>query len=376
MRRSWRSGSPWPPRRTPATFEGFRLFTSAARGMLRYRRCLRDRAAYGAIGAPLSLDDNIDHHTPGAALGETASYPDLWQSPLRGLAIGRASSVKWLTRREWVRLLNYLGGPHPGDDSDDSEAAPQEREDGDRGLAGGERFDLRFVRTLLRADAFGAAQAAIVARVRKRAPAPAAVAEAMGAATDDAYGACAASYAAVVDQLRLEALAALDALLEHGALEALVLVDRLAGRDVVRRLLALAGVDGPAALEADPETGAEPPQAPDLDEGQRAAVASGLQAIARAKERPSDGAAADLLARARAAARQVNRIGFRREDRADPAMCAAMQASVLAVVDALAELERLVASLPQAARPEAMVADRPRFDAAFRSIYGAAPPRP
>jgi hypothetical protein len=354
--------------------EGFRLFTSAARAMLRYRRALRDAAAYGALGAPLSLDDRLDHGRADAALGQAAGAADAWQSPLCPMAAPPASAVKWLTKREWLKLLNYLGGPHPDGEGEEPDVEGQEDAGDDRGLAGGERFDLRFVRTLLRADVFGAAQAGIVARLRRRAPPAAAVAEAMAPVADRAYEGCAESYAAVRDQLRLEALAALAALLEQGAPEALVLVDHLAGHEAVRRLLDLAGVDAPSPrLDPDMEIDGEPPQRPDLDAGQRQSIASILRSVVRSNEHVCDGAVSDLVAEARAATARVNRMGFRRQDRANPAVLAALRASAHAVVELLGELDRLLTALPSAAGPKAMSADRPRFDAAFRSMYRTSP---
>src|SRR5262245_15626645 len=158
------------PAASNSEVEGFRLFTSAARAMLGYRRALRDSAVYGAIGAPLSLDDNLDHEAPQTLLAQMASFTDAWEPPLRALARRPANAIKWLTKREWLRLLNYLGGPHPDQDDEEPGVDVEEAENiAERGLAGGERFDLRYVRTLLRADVFGAAQAGIVARLRKRA---------------------------------------------------------------------------------------------------------------------------------------------------------------------------------------------------------------
>jgi hypothetical protein len=356
--------------------EGFRLFTSAARAMLRYRRALRDAAAYGALGAPLSLDDRLDHGTAEAALGQAAGAADTWQSPLRLMAARPASAVKWLTKREWLKLLNYLGGPHPDGEGEEPDVEGQEDAGDDRGLAGGERFDLRFVRTLLRADVFGVAQAGIVARLRRRTPPAAAVAEAMAPVAAQAYGGCAGSYAAVRDQLRLEALAALGALLEQGVPEALVLVGHLAGHDAVRWLLELAGVDAPSPrLGPDMEINGEPPQQSDLDASQRQSIASALMSVVRSREHVCDGAVSDLVAEARAATARVNRTGFRREDRANPAVLAALRASAHTVVEILGELDRLLTALPSAVGPEAMSADRLRFDAAFRSMYRTSPSR-
>lgn len=350
--------------------EGFRLFTSAARAMLRYRCALRDQAAYGAIGAPLALDDNLDHDGCETALGMSSELARPRASPLWGLATHPASAVKWLTKRERLRLLNYLGGPHPGSKDGDPDWERQDSKDDDRGLAGGERFDLRLVRTLLRADVFGTAQAGIVARMRKRIPAAVAIAEAMAPATDDAYEACASAYARVREQLRMEALAALVVLFEHGAVEALVLVGHLAGRDAVREVLQLARVE---PSDADAANGVDALQQCDLSTERRQAIASALRSIARERGSADGGSLSALLAQAHAARPQVNRIGFRPEDRADPSLLAALQGSVHAVADALAELDRLLSAFPQAAHADAVSADRPRFGAAFRDAYGAVP---
>jgi hypothetical protein len=352
--------------------EGFRLFTSAARALLRYRRVLSDCATYGAIGAPLALDDHLDHATPQAALSLAASFGGDWQTPLRALASRPANTVKWLTKREWLKLLNYLGGPHPDDEDEDTAAERQERAEGDRGLAGSERFDLSFVRTLMRADVFGAAQANIVARLRRSVPPAAAVADAMAPLTDEAYDGCAASYGAVRDQLRLEVLVALAALMEQGALEALALIGYLAGRDAVDSLLVRAGVGVSAPLHSGAVTAADPPPQPDLDDDRRGSIAQVLRSALRTRDGAADGAVSDLVAEVLAAVPRVNRVGFRREDRTNPATLAALRASVRAVVDVLTELDRLIAVLPRAAGPKATSDDRPRFEAAFRDIYAAA----
>jgi hypothetical protein len=196
----------------------------------------------------------------------------------------------------------------------------------------------------------------------------------MAPITAQAYEGCAESYAAVRDQLRLEALAALAALLEQGVPEALVLVDHLAGHDVVRRLLDLAGIDAPSRrLDPDVETDGDASEQSDLDDGRRQSIASILRSVMRSKERVCDGAVLDLVAKAHAATARVNRMGFRRQDRANPAVLAALRASAHAVVEILGELDRLVAALPSATAPEAMSADRPRFDAAFRDMYRTSP---
>ena len=101
--------------------EGFRLFRSSARAMLRYRRALRDAEAYRQIGMPLNLDDRLLRQPEG---DNAAVAVEAWQSPLRVLATRPANAVKWLTKRERLWLLNYLGGPHP--DREEPEDEPPE----------------------------------------------------------------------------------------------------------------------------------------------------------------------------------------------------------------------------------------------------------
>jgi len=132
--------------------------------------------------------------------------------------VGAGRSVKWLTRKEQLLLLNVLGGPSDDEALDDP---GEEDEPGSwkGGLFGDERFDLAFSLSLLRADVFGAAQASVVARLRKRSAADAAIAQAIAPIDDGAYAAAAAAYAELLEQLRLESRAALAVLMEAGAPE-------------------------------------------------------------------------------------------------------------------------------------------------------------
>jgi hypothetical protein len=76
-----------------------------------------------------------------------------------------------------------------------------------------------------------------------------------------------------------------------------------------------------------------------------------------------------LLAQSNAALRKVARVGFRREDRGDAAVVAALAAGAASVVDILRELDRLLPPLREAGAGDALAADRRRFEAAFRRIY-------
>jgi hypothetical protein len=346
--------------------EGLRLYRSSARAMLRYRRSLRDADAYRQIGAPLNLDDHL-HRQPeadGAVVGEA------WRSPLRVLTARPAGAVKWLTKRERLWLLNYLGGPHPDrgepeaaeDDAPEASDAPA----GETGLDEVDRFDLRFVRTLLRADVFGPVQSNLVAGLRRRLSPAAAIAQALPAVDDGAYAACVEAYRAIREQLRLEGLAALLPLLEARAPATLHLLSYLGGREALFELLRLGGCD-PATLDADLAEGEE--------SGEMPAAATYADTLERAAALAADGAPAGplqaLLAEATAAQRKVGRIGFRREDRGDAAVTAALAVGAAAVVATLRELDRLLLALPPSASAEAMAADRLRFETAFRRIYEA-----
>jgi hypothetical protein len=85
-----------------------------------------------------------------------------------------------------------------------------------------------------------------------------------------------------------------------------------------------------------------------------------------------EGAGQKLLLEAVAAARKVNRAGFRREDRADAAMAAALQSGAVAIVEVMGELERLTAAFAREGQSGDLAADRDRFLLIFRRIYLAA----
>ena len=218
-----------------------------------------------------------------------------------------SSRVKWLTKKEQGRLSNLLGVPERNREADEDGDPPTPWK---AGLAGDDHpFDLAFWLTLLRADAFGSAQASVVAGLQKHATATAAIAEAMEPIDDGAYTACAAGYLAVAKQLRIECLAALVVLMEQGALETIFLLRYFRGME------AIADIVGP--LE-----GASPGfEREEISEQLGNTIASALRtAIA-----VPGGGTRQLLLTARAAASGVNRIGFRRKDRADAAMLAGLR---------------------------------------------------
>jgi len=347
--------------------EGFRLYRSAARAMLRYRQALRDAAAYRQIGSAVPLHDDLGRQALAIAegLGDTGFQGDSWQCPLQNLMVPPANVAKWLNKRERLQLLNYMGGPHPGqEDTDDSDKT--EPESDETGLNAGERFDLEFISTLLRADVFGPVQSTIVQRIRKQVPPPIAIQEAMALTQDTAYEACAATYASIRDQLRLESLAAMAVLLEASVPEALLLLGHLGGPGAVSKLL---GPDFKALQKTEFGDDEDMEQQTAGENGIQSYLATILRAGTDAAKDAPESETSILIAKANTAARRVNRIGFRRQDRGDPAVVAGLAAGAASVIGILTELDRLLAALPGSTLCAAMIADRPRFEATLRRIY-------
>jgi hypothetical protein len=342
--------------------DGFRLYTSAASAMLRYRQALRDANAARQLEASLGLGQD----TAAAELAlepiverETGIEP--WQSPLRALASLPASRVKWLTRKEQARLLHYLGGPAGEGDAQD-QGGEGEPGPWQGGLAGDERFDLRCWLTLLRADVFGAAQASIVGQLRKRKARDAAIEQAMAPIDKEAYTACAADYGGLHTQLRLECLAALASLMEAGAAEAVILLGHLGGRQAVTAVLGSSAAGG-LALSGEDDL---------LADAVRRTIAPALKTAFTNPNAVPAGAGRELLLEARSAARKVSRLGFRTQDQADAGMFAALQSGAAAVVEVLTELDRLMAALTQKSGVGDVAGDRARFLATFLDIYPSA----
>jgi hypothetical protein len=335
--------------------DGFRLYRSTACAMLRYRYALRDAAA------AKHLEDALERGWESAhdelATDRAAAQSEPWQSPLKALTSPLARRVKWFTGKELSSLLNYLGGPADEANKDTSEDS-NGPDAWKGGLAGDERFDVALWLTLLRADVFGAAQASIVGRLRRRGTAREAVAQAMMQIDDAAYTTAASAYANLRQQLRLESLAALAALMETGATEAVILLDGLGGRHAVQAVI------GPAADDETPAAGDEA-----IADALHGRIALALKCALADPSLVPDGAARTLLQEAIAATRKVSRVGFRREDRADPEMLAGLRAGAAAVLETAQELDRLTATLAQKAPRGDVAADRDRFAAAFRCIY-------
>ncbi|HEY3679408.1 MAG TPA: hypothetical protein VGL45_11890 [Bradyrhizobium sp.] len=353
--------------------EGFRLYRTVAAAMLRYRHALRDaiaeRQLEDALGRGFEPANDSFINEPVDAKGEP------WRSPLRTLYKPPASQVKWLTAREQHVLMNYLGGAV--DDADDAgeEASAASSEDASwkDGLGGEGRFNLSHWLTLLRADLFGAMQASIVGKLRKRADAATAIAQALQTLDVADYAAAARVYSDLRAQLHVESLAALALLMEAGAPEAVILLRALGGDAVLAEIVGPAR-RGPALVDDDDDDEDDDDREEDDDTENTVgdifkAIAPRLTAAIAAPATLADGAARTLLTEAVAARRKVSRAGFRREDRADPAMAVALRAGAHAVFDVIGEIDRLTATLSTKAAAADLAGDTARFAAAFRSIY-------
>jgi hypothetical protein len=336
--------------------DGFRLFRSAASAMLRYRHALRDattaRHLEGAIGKGLeAANDNLTTDR-----NETSFEP--WRSPLRALTLPPANRVKWLTKKEQHGLLNYLGGPADEEDEEESAAGEDGASARKAGLIGDERFDVAFWLTLMRVDVFGAAQASIVGRLRKRAKANDAIAEAMAEVDDEAYTTAAGTYEELREQLQLESLATLAVLMEAGAAESIVLLNCLGGHRAVTSVIG-------SIASVETMTGDEEMIAGEVSRQ----LAPVLRAAIADPTTVPEGPGRNLLLEALAATRKVSRIGFRREDRTDAEMVAALRLGAAAVFETMRELDRLTATLTVKVATSDIVGDRARFHDTFRRLY-------
>ena len=348
--------------------EGFRLYRTVAAAMLRYRQALRDAMAERYLEE--ALGRGLEPANDSFLNEQVDSSGEPWRSPLRLLYKSPADRVKWLTAKEQHVLLNYLGGP--SDDGGDADDEPPE-DAGDAawrdGLAGEGPFNLSHWLTLLRADVFGTVQASIVGRLRKRADAATAIAQAVENLEAAAYTATASTYADLRAQLHLECLATLALLMEAGAAEAVILLRALGGDAVVaeivgpaRRRPVLAGDDDDDAEEEENDTD-------DAAGNLLKAIAPQFKAAIADPTIVSEGAGRALLIEAIAARRKVSRAGFRREDRADPDMAMGLRSGATAVFGVIKELDRLVSALSIKAGGADPAADTDRFMAAFRTIY-------
>jgi len=335
--------------------DGFRLYRSAAAAMLRYRQALRDAATARFLEDSLGRGDDAADAQYAGDPAEAGIEP--WQSPVRTLTRPPTSRVKWLNGKEQHLLLNYLGGP--GDDADlQSSKDDEEAIAWKSGLAGVDRFDLSFLMTLLRADVFGAVQASIVARLRKRAEPVDAITQAMTALADSTYDTQAAAYVSVRDQLRLECMAAVAALMGAGQAEAIILMQYLGGEQAVKLLTGSLADKGTLTQGVDSSS-----------DTLRKRIAPLLKAAIADPSHVPDEQARRILSEALGALRRVSRVGFRYEDRADAEMLSALGSGAGSVIELVQELDRLVSVLSKKTPLGDMAGDKACFLTAFRKMY-------
>ena len=349
--------------------EGFRLYRTVAAAMLRYRHALRD--AMSARYLEEALGRGLEPANDDFAGARVDSQGEPWRSPLRALAVPPASRVKWLTAKEQHVLRNYLGGPADDADANDDTPDPTAESEDDAwkgGLAGEDRFDLAHWLTLLRADVFGTVQASIVGRLRKRADPEAAIVQAMETLAGENYTSSASAYADLRAQLHLESLAALALLMEAGAAESVILLRWLGGDAAVSAIVG-SGPRRPALVDDDDDDGEEDDDAEHDADDLMAQIAPRLTAAIADANTVAEGDGRALLLDAMAARRKVNRAGFRREDRADPAMATALRFGAAAVFEVIRELDRLAITLSAKAPGADFAGDTARFAEAFRHIY-------
>jgi hypothetical protein len=183
-----------------------------------------------------------------------------------------------------------------------------------------------------------------------------------------AYAGSAGAYAELRAQLLLESLAALALLMEAGAAEAAILLRGLGGD------AAVAAIVGPARRRPVPVSDDDDDDLEDDDRDDdagdlRQAIAPRLMAAIADPNTVADENWRRLLVEAIAARRKVSRAGFRREDRADPAMVAALRFGAIAVFDVIREIDRLTGTLSAKASGADLAGDTARFTAGFRHIY-------
>ena len=201
-----------------------------------------------------------------------------------------------------------------------------------------------------------------MARLRKRATGSEAIAQAMAQADAAAYTTSAAIYAELRGQLQLESLAALSVLMEVGAAEAVILSSNFGGQHAVRSVVGLkASSERPAETE---EIGEET-----IGDHFAKAIVPALKTAIADPGSIRDSAVRKLLLEAVAATRKVSRVGFRRENRTDREMIAALQSGATVVLEVIRELDRLTTVLTQKAALADVARDEVRFHAAFRRFY-------
>jgi hypothetical protein len=328
---------------------GFRLYVSAARAMLRYRHALEIVADGASLDRAAPLDEKLER--AGLSASAVDMRNDDWRSPIDDLLTAPANRAKWLMQRELRQLSHAIGG----DVAIETKGEPDPEVKGSLALFADRRFDLRFWRTLLRADVFGAAQASLVAHLQKRATVTTALDAALAPVSDDAYTADIAAYVAVLEQLKSEALAAAHVLASAGRSEALLLLAAAGHQSAI------------ATIVGSLRDGSDDDEPATITERMGFVLRRYAQAPVTA---PHDLAIA--LAAAKQSFAAVNRYGFRARDREVPEVLEALVAAADPISRLITELTRIINALQAKNASHSVVHDRVRFSAAFARLYGMA----
>jgi hypothetical protein len=344
--------------------EGFKLYRSAVRAMLRYRRALAiAQIAESSMADPDDVargrknaveDDREWFDTPRPELME-------WHSPMAVLG-PLCDTVKWLLDTERQRLKNHLGAVDIHNSGEMS--GP---EDGTAGaLMGPERFDLRFAVTLLRIDVFAKVQNDIIAALRRKRPAEEALKAALIPIDEMAYEKAKQEYAGIREAVIKAVLASIHVLGIQGDPNALVLIAPIFGRGSVQYFT------DQTSEAADVRSSGQ------VSEERLSTISTELRsAFSKAAVVPVE--IGDIVRRTKSALEKLPRKGFLPQDRSDPKVREAFQEGAHALVSLLDELERILNRLDQLPLQEATKADRIAFTKVFRRLYArepGAPPAP
>ena len=350
-------------RRKEDRVEGFRLFTTSARLLLRYREEMQRQQAAQNVAGPYDIDAlAMDRLATDTGFGEHCV--DDRQSPLADLQQPPASNIKWLTRSEIQLLSNYLGSGREADHEPAQTDRQRTAASRGAGLAHGQRYDLRLWRTLLRADVFGAIQARLVQQLRDGAGASQTIAAMVAGIPTQNYRDTGETYRAIQKQVQLAQLAALDVLVKAGSPMAATLMIDIGDEHAKREFRALVQTETAATNEDENENDSAVP----FEDGRA------IERIARAVAAmstidPQDGPALwALLDQARKARRSIRRSGFGDGD-GDPDLDGFLSAAE-PLVRLAAELDRLLTVLDKYLPTAPFDLDRKRFGQVFEALYG------
>ena len=351
--------------------EGFRVFRTAAKSLLRYRQALADAAHADALERQTSIP------VGEATLPLATASP--WQSPLVLLARPPADRVKWLTETEYRWLTNYLGRRpvSAGDDDGSGEQEPGAPE-APSGLMEGRPYDLALFRTLLRVDTFAPIQASLIAGLKKRRDVADLLARALTRAERMTYHDAVQAYAELKDKLELEALAARNALSEAGEPMALLLIQHFApeARAALDRAADELPPHRPAALSANgPGQGRRSTQEEDHEEaddlGEEPERLGRLGRVIRNAfcSEPRCGILGALISRSAAARKKIARTGFKPHEVESLEGRRALAQAVPSIIALAGQLARLIERLKVLNPENAGAEDGQKFADVLRLIY-------